>query len=135
MCVMIFCEVLVVKILSKFIVIIGVGAIGVEFAYFFNTFGTKITLIEILPQILPVKNEEITKTLEHNFAKQNITIHTTTKNKNIHIDEKTMKLDLMKNNTKTELEIKTVLITINIISTIDNLFSTKMKIKTCFGLL
>jgi len=57
------------------LVIIGAGAIGVEFAYFYNAFGSKVTLIEMLPQILPVEDSEIAGLLHRSLAKQGITIH------------------------------------------------------------
>jgi dihydrolipoamide dehydrogenase len=66
----------------KSVIIIGAGAIGVEFAYFFNAFGTKVTLIEMLPNILPIEDTEVSQALEKAFAKQGITIltsHKTTK--------------------------------------------------------
>ena len=66
----------------KSIVIIGAGAIGVEFAYFFNAFGTKVTVVEMLPNLLPVEDTEVSQALEKSFAKQGITAllgHKTTK--------------------------------------------------------
>ncbi len=45
----------------KDMIIIGAGAIGVEFAYFYNELGTQITLVEMMPQILPVEDEEVSK--------------------------------------------------------------------------
>jgi dihydrolipoamide dehydrogenase len=51
----------------KSIVIIGAGAIGVEFAYFFNAFGSKVTLVEMLPQLVPVEDEEVAKGLQRSF--------------------------------------------------------------------
>ncbi len=61
------------------IVIMGAGAIGVEFAYFFNAFGSKVTLIEMLPRILPVEDEEISATLQKSFVKQGVRVMTSTK--------------------------------------------------------
>lgn len=58
------------------IVIIGAGAIGVEFGYFFSTFGSKVTLIEMMPQILPVEDEEIAKVVENSFLKNGMNIRT-----------------------------------------------------------
>ncbi len=63
----------------KSIVIIGAGAIGVEFAYFFNSFGTKVTIVEMLPNIVPVEDTEVSVALEKSFAKQGMTIFTNTK--------------------------------------------------------
>ena len=56
----------------KSMVIIGAGAIGVEFAYFYNAFGTKVTLIEMLPNVLPVEDTEVSQTLEKALTKQGI---------------------------------------------------------------
>src|SRR5438045_5322550 len=66
-------EALVLEKQPKSMIIIGAGAIGVEFAYFYNAFGTKVTLVEMLPNLLPVEDTEISQTLEKSFAKQGIT--------------------------------------------------------------
>lgn len=63
----------------KDIVIIGAGAIGIEFAYFFNAFGTKVTVVEMMDRILPVEDDEVSATLEKSLAKQGIKILTGTK--------------------------------------------------------
>ncbi len=72
-------EAMVMPQQPKEIIIIGAGAIGVEFAYFFNAFGTKVTIVEMMPNLLPVEDEEISKTLEKSFAKQGIRVLTETK--------------------------------------------------------
>jgi len=59
-------------------VIIGAGAIGVEFAYFYNVFGTEVTLIEMLPQILPLGDEEVSRELARTFKKRKISMLTGT---------------------------------------------------------
>jgi dihydrolipoamide dehydrogenase len=60
----------------KSIVIVGSGAIGSEFAYFYNAIGTKVTLVEYMPNIVPVEDEEVSKQLERSFKKSGITIMT-----------------------------------------------------------
>lgn len=60
-------------------IVIGAGAIGVEFAYFYNAFGTKVTVVEMLPEILPVEDTEVSQTLAKSFAKQGIKVLTNTK--------------------------------------------------------
>lgn len=50
-------------------IIVGSGAIGVEFAYFYNTMGTEVTIVEYLPNIVPVEDEDISKQLERSFKK------------------------------------------------------------------
>ena len=63
----------------KRLAILGAGAIGVEFAYFFNAFGTEVTLLEMLPSILPVEDDEVSATLLKSFTKQGIKVHVGTK--------------------------------------------------------
>jgi dihydrolipoamide dehydrogenase len=53
-------------------IIIGAGAIGVEFAYFYNAFGTKVTIVEMMDHLLPVEDTDVSKTLERSFKKQGI---------------------------------------------------------------
>lgn len=57
-------------------VVVGSGAIGSEFAYFFNAIGTKVTLVEFLPAIVPVEDEDISKQLERSFKKSGIKVMT-----------------------------------------------------------
>ncbi len=122
-------EALAAKTLPKSIAIIGAGAIGVEFAYFFNAFGSKVTLIEMLPQILPVEDEEVAKLLQRSFDKQGIVTHTGTKSENIRVGAKSVKLDLVKDGQKTELEVETVLVAVGITSALDGLTSAKVKLE------
>ena len=63
----------------KSMVIMGAGAIGVEFAYFYNAFGTTVTLVEMMPRILPVEDEEISALLQKSFTKDGIRVLTGTK--------------------------------------------------------
>ena len=63
----------------KRLLILGAGAIGVEFAYFFNSFGTEVTLLEMMDRILPVEDDEISATLQKSFTKQGIRVLTGTK--------------------------------------------------------
>jgi dihydrolipoamide dehydrogenase len=63
----------------KSIIVIGAGAIGIEFAYFFNAYGTKVTVVEMLPDVLPVEDTEVSKTLEKSLIKSGIRILTNTK--------------------------------------------------------
>src|SRR6185312_4304934 len=58
----------------KSIIVVGSGAIGTEFAYFYNSIGTKVTIVEFLPRVVPVEDEEVSKELEKSFKKQGITI-------------------------------------------------------------
>ncbi|MBU3660638.1 MAG: dihydrolipoyl dehydrogenase [Flavobacteriales bacterium] len=60
----------------KRLVVVGSGAIGVEFAYFYNAIGTEVTIVEYLPNIVPVEDEEVSKQLEKSFKKSGIKIMT-----------------------------------------------------------
>lgn len=60
----------------KSLVVVGSGAIGVEFAYFYATMGTKVTIVEFLPNIVPVEDEEVSKQLEKSFKKAGIEVMT-----------------------------------------------------------
>lgn len=60
----------------KSMIIIGAGAIGIEFAYFYNAFGTKVTVVEMMPNILPVEDTEVSVALEKSLTKLGIKILT-----------------------------------------------------------
>lgn len=60
----------------KSMVVVGSGAIGSEFAYFYNAVGTKVTLVEFLPNVVPLEDEEVSKTLERSFKKAGIAVMT-----------------------------------------------------------
>src|SRR5207244_8082747 len=71
--------VLDLKQIPKSLLIVGSGAVGVEFASIYSSFGTKVTLIEVLPNIVPVEDEEISKELKRVFTKKGIEVHTKAK--------------------------------------------------------
>ncbi|MEP7377580.1 MAG: dihydrolipoyl dehydrogenase [Chitinophagaceae bacterium] len=58
----------------KSMIVVGSGAIGVEFGYFYNSFGTKVTIVEFLPRVVPVEDEEISKELEKSLKKNGVDI-------------------------------------------------------------
>jgi dihydrolipoamide dehydrogenase len=60
----------------KELIVVGSGAIGIEFAYFYNAMGTKVTIVEYLDRIVPVEDEEVSKQLERSFKKSGIQIMT-----------------------------------------------------------
>ncbi|OHD15366.1 MAG: dihydrolipoyl dehydrogenase [Spirochaetes bacterium GWD1_27_9] len=72
-------EALFLENIPKSITILGAGAIGVEFAYIYSSFGSEVTLIEYFPHILPNMDEECGKTLERSFKKKNIKVITDAK--------------------------------------------------------
>ena len=69
-------EAMVLPERPKKLVVVGSGAIGVEFAYFYSTMGAEVTIVEFMPRIVPVEDEEVSKQLEKSFKKLGITIYT-----------------------------------------------------------
>jgi len=69
-------EILQLPEIPKTLIIVGAGAVGVEFASIFNSFGTQVTILEMLPRVVPVEDEEISAELDKAFQKKGIQIHT-----------------------------------------------------------
>jgi dihydrolipoamide dehydrogenase len=69
-------EILQLPAIPKSLVVVGAGAVGVEFASIFSTFGTEVTILEALPRIVPLEDEDISPELEKAFKKKNIRIET-----------------------------------------------------------
>ncbi len=72
-------EAMVLPAQPKDMIIIGAGAIGVEFAYFYQTFGTQVTMVEMMPHLLPVEDTEVSQALEKSFRKLGVGVRTGTK--------------------------------------------------------
>ena len=69
-------EAMVLPQQPKSMIVVGSGAIGVEFAYVYNSMGTKITIVEFMPRIVPVEDEDVSKELEKQYKKQGMEIYT-----------------------------------------------------------
>ena len=110
------------------VAIIGAGAIGVEFAYFLNTFGSKVTLIEVLPQVVPVEDEEVARLLHRSFEKQGIAIHTGTKAENIKVGKNSVTLDLVKGDQREALEVEAVIVAVGVVANLEGALSPKVKL-------
>ena len=106
-------EILNLTAVPKSLGIIGAGAVGVEFASIFKRFGTDVTVIEMLPRIVPVEDEDISKELERNFRKQKIRVETGAKAANIRKTGSSVKLTLItKEGKEEELEVEKLLIAV-----------------------
>ena len=88
-------EMLANKTFPKSIIVVGAGAIGVEFAYFFNTLGSEVTLVEMLPQILPIEDADISQAVVRSFKKQGMTVHAKTKVENIKVMKTGVSVELV----------------------------------------
>ncbi len=69
-------EILALNQVPKSLIVIGAGAVGMEFASLFRTFGTEITIVEFLPRVVPVEDEEISKEITRLFKKRGIDVNT-----------------------------------------------------------
>jgi dihydrolipoamide dehydrogenase len=74
--------------IPKTLIVVGAGAVGVEFASIYNSFGTQVTILEALPRVVPVEDEEISAELEKTFKKKNIQIQTGCKVESVKKDAK-----------------------------------------------
>ncbi len=106
-------EILDMPAVPKTIGIIGAGAVGVEFASIFNRFGSKVTVLEMLPRLVPVEDEEISKELEKHFKKTGIRIETGAKAENIRKNADSVSLTVtLANGNKEEMQFDKLLVAV-----------------------
>ena len=125
-------EALVVKKVPKSIIILGAGAIGCEFAYFFNAFGSKVTILEMLPQILPIEDAEVAEFLKRSFTKQGIDIHLETKVEKTEVGSNGVKLTVAGGKT---FEAEHLLVAIGVEAQLDGLLGNGVKFELDRGYL
>jgi dihydrolipoamide dehydrogenase len=116
--------------LPKELIVIGAGAIGVEFAYFYNVLGTKVTIIEMLDSILPIEDKEVSETLERNFKKRKIDIYTNTKVERAEVKDGIVTVTIEKDGEKKELKADKVLNAIGVTGNIENIGLEELGIET-----
>jgi dihydrolipoamide dehydrogenase len=122
-------EALASKRLPKSLAIVGAGAIGVEFAYFYRSFGVEVTLIEMLPEILPQEDEEAARAVHRAFDKQGIAVHAGTACENIRVGKDSVKFALVKDGARQELEVETLLSAVGVVANTDGLLSARIKLE------
>jgi len=113
----------------KSIVIVGAGAIGAEFAYFLNAFGTKVILVEMLDQVLPVEDHEVAATVAREFKKQGMDCRVSTKVENIKVNPKSVKMDLVKEGESESVTAEALLLAIGVVANTEKLFSPRIKVE------
>ncbi|CAA6676901.1 MULTISPECIES: dihydrolipoyl dehydrogenase [unclassified Lentimonas] len=121
-------QALEMKTQPKSIVIVGAGAIGAEFAYFLNAFGTKVTLVEMLDQVLPVEDHEVAAVVEKEFKKSGIDCRTSTAVQNIKVAKNNVKMDLVKGDKTESITVDAVLIAIGVVANTAGLLSPRTKL-------
>lgn len=106
-------EILNITTVPKSLVIIGAGAVGVEFASIFSRLGTKVTVLEMLPRLVPIEDEEVSKELERCFKKEGIRCETGVKAENIRRTENGAALTVtLANGRKEEMEAEKLLVAV-----------------------
>ena len=105
----------------KKLMIVGSGAIGVEFAYFYKAMGTEVTIVEYMPRIVPVEDEDVSKQLERSFKKSGIKIMTSTEVTAVDTSGKGVKATVKTKKGEETLEADVVLSAVGIKTNIENI--------------
>ncbi len=112
-------EAMILDSLPKELVVIGAGAIGVEFAYFYSVLGTKVTIVEMLDNILPIEDKEVSQTLEKSFKKRGIQILTKAKVQKAEVKKDEVKVTIDVDGETKEIEADKVLNAIGVTGNIE----------------
>ena len=123
-------EAMVLPQQPKSMIVVGSGAIGVEFAYFYNTLGTKITIVEFLPRIVPVEDEEVSKELEKIFKKYGMEVMTSSEVTSVDTSGNGVKAKVKTPNGEVTLEADILLSAVGIASNIEGIGLEELGIKT-----
>src|SRR5690606_24155896 len=117
----------------KSMLVVGSGAIGMEFAYFYNAFGTEVTVVEMVDRILPIEDDEISKLAERNFAKQGIKFHTSHTVKKVDVQSRggahVTIVDVNDEKKTQELKVDVVLVAIGVSARFEGLFEKSLGIE------
>lgn len=111
---------LLLKEVPEKMTIVGSGAIGMEFAYFYNAFGTDVTIIEMLPGLLPVEDKEISNVVAREFRKKGIKTFVDTKTEDVQLKDSSVITKVTGKENK-EIESDVVLIAVGVRGNIENL--------------
>ncbi|MEB3703030.1 Dihydrolipoyl dehydrogenase [Candidatus Bealeia paramacronuclearis] len=122
-------EAMIPETLPKSLLVIGTGAIGVEFASFYKTMGSQVTLVEVLDRILPVEDPEISELAKKAFEKQGIKIHTSTKVANLKKGKDTVTATFERAGKSHEENFDRVIVAVGVVGNTENLGLEKTKVK------
>ena len=128
-------EALVMKKQPTSIAIMGAGAIGAEFAYFLNAFGTKVILLEMLPTLLPVEDAEVSATLLKSFKSQGIDCRVSTRVDDIKVKEDSVALSITTGDQEEVVEVESLLLAIGVTPNLEGALSSKLKLELHKGYL
>jgi dihydrolipoamide dehydrogenase len=117
----------------KHLIVIGAGAIGMEFAYFYNAFGTKVTVVEMLDRVLPNEDADVSAAVDKSFRKQGIDLHVAHKTTSVKPSDDGVEVTIasVKDEGKSQtLKGDRVLVAIGVRGRYDGLFSPNVKVET-----
>jgi dihydrolipoamide dehydrogenase len=126
-------EAMVLPQQPKSMIVVGSGAIGVEFAYFYNSMGTKVTIVEFMPRIVPVEDEDISKELEKSYKKSGIEIMTNSSVESVDVSGTGVKAKVKTPNGEVTLEADIVLSAAGVVANIEGIGLEENNIKTDKG--
>ncbi len=114
----------------KSMIIVGSGAIGVEFAHFYNAMGTEVTIVEFLPNLVPVEDEDVSKQFEKSFKKAGIKVMTNSSVESVDTSGDGVKAKVKTKKGEETLEAEIVLSAVGIKTNIENIGLEAVGIKT-----
>lgn len=126
-------EAMVLPIQPKELIIIGSGAIGMEFAYFYASIGTKVTIVEFMNRILPIEDEDVSKAMAVNFKKRGIEILTESSVEKVEVKKNRCIVTVKTKNGEVSMESDIVLSAAGVQTNLENLGLEEMGIKTDKG--
>jgi dihydrolipoamide dehydrogenase len=113
----------------KSMLIIGGGPIGLEFGYFYNAIGTKVTVVELLDRILPGEDEEVSKELLKSLTKRGLEIHTRSKTGKVEKTPKGVRVEVETPEGKKTVEVETMLVAIGVLGNVEGLFADELTVE------
>ncbi len=117
----------------KTMIVCGSGAIGSEFAYFYNNMGTKVTIVEFMPKVVPVEDEDVSKELEKQFKKQGIEIMTNSEVLKVDTSGNGVKATVKTATGEITLEADILLSAVGVVANIENMGLESLGVKTDKG--
>ena len=113
--------------------IIGGGPIGLEFGYFYNAIGTKVTLVELLDRILPGEDEDVSRELAKSLTKRGMTIYTSSKTGKVEKTAKGVKVPVETPKGPVTVEADVMLVSIGVLANTEGLFADDLKVELVKG--
>ena len=126
-------EAMVLPEMPKSMIVVGSGAIGVEFAYFYHSMGTKVTIVEFMPRIVPVEDEDVSKELEKIYKKKGMEIMTNASVEKVEAAGKGVKATVKTEKGEITLEADVVLSAVGVVANIENIGLEGAGVKTDKG--